>query len=55
MRKVEVASMQVSVETTEGLQRRLTITVPADSVDSAVKSRLQQLGKNPTYQWFPSW
>ena len=37
--------MQVSVEATKGLERRLTITVPAESIDSAVKSRLQQLAK----------
>ena len=44
--------MQVSVETTEGLQRRLTITVPADAVDSAVKSRLQQLAKTQRINGF---
>ncbi|MGB2426340.1 MAG: trigger factor [Alteromonas sp.] len=44
--------MQVSVETTEGLQRRLTITVPADAIDSAVKSRLQQLAKTQRINGF---
>ena len=44
--------MQVSVETTQGLERRLTITVPADSVDSAVKSRLQQLAKTQRINGF---
>ena len=44
--------MQVSVETTEGLERRLTITVPAESVDSAVKSRLQQLAKTQRINGF---
>ncbi len=29
--------MQVSVETTQGLGRRITITVAADSIESAVK------------------
>lgn len=38
--------MQVSVETTEGLERRLTITVPAAEVDSEVTKRLRQLAKN---------
>ncbi|MBO1255340.1 trigger factor [Alteromonas sp. 5E99-2] len=44
--------MQVSVETTQGLERRLTITVPAESVDSAVKSRLQQLAKTQRINGF---
>ena len=44
--------MQVSVETTQGLERRLTITVPADAVDSAVKSRLQQLAKTQRINGF---
>ena len=44
--------MQVSVETTQGLERRLTITVPADSVDGAVKSRLQQLAKTQRINGF---
>ena len=37
--------MQVSVETTQGLERRLTITVPAENVETEVKKRLQQLSK----------
>lgn len=44
--------MQVSVETTQGLERRLTITVPAESVDTAVKSRLQQLAKTQRLNGF---
>ncbi len=44
--------MQVSVETTQGLERRLTITVEAQSVDSAVKSRLQQLAKTQRLNGF---
>lgn len=44
--------MQVSVEAKEGLERRLTITVPADSIDSAVKSRLQQLAKTQRINGF---
>lgn len=34
--------MQVSVETTQGLERRATIVVPADKVDSQVKKQIQQ-------------
>lgn len=44
--------MQVSVEANEGLERRLTITVPADTVDSAVKTRLQQLAKTQRINGF---
>ncbi|STV20337.1 cell division trigger factor [Klebsiella pneumoniae] len=32
--------MQVSVETTQGLGRRVTITIAADSIENAVKSEL---------------
>ncbi|MFB1034559.1 MAG: trigger factor, partial [Sinobacterium sp.] len=44
--------MQVSVEAIKGLERRLTITVPAESIDSAVKSRLQQLAKTQRINGF---
>ena len=37
--------MQVSVETTSALERRLTIQVPADKVDGAVDARLKQTAK----------
>jgi trigger factor len=37
--------MQVSVETTQGLERRLTITVPAEKVEKEVNARLAQLAK----------
>lgn len=38
--------MQVSVETTQGLERKMTIAVPSDTVDSAVNSRLQEAARN---------
>ncbi|MFC3122149.1 trigger factor [Agaribacter flavus] len=44
--------MQVSVETTQGLERRINITVPAESIDSAVKARLQQLAKTQRINGF---
>lgn len=44
--------MQVSVETTEGLERRLTITVPAETVDVEVKNRLRQIGKTQRINGF---
>ena len=34
--------MQVSIETTQGLERRATITVPAEKIDSEVKKQVQQ-------------
>ena len=34
--------MQISVETTEGLERRLTIVVPANQVDEQVDNRLKE-------------
>lgn len=38
--------MQVSLETTSGLERRLTVGVPADLIDSEVNKRLQQAAKD---------
>ncbi|NKB31646.1 MAG: trigger factor [Pseudomonadales bacterium] len=37
--------MQVSVETTEGLERKMTVAVPSEQVDSAVNARLQEAAK----------
>lgn len=44
--------MQVSVETTQGLERRLTISVPAETVDVEVKNRLRQIGKTQRINGF---
>src|SRR5690606_41382649 len=38
--------MQVSIETTSGLERRLTVGVPADVIDSEVKKRLQEAARS---------
>ncbi len=38
--------MQVSIETTSGLERRLTVGVPAERVEQEVDNRLQQAKKN---------
>ena len=38
--------MQVSVETTQGLGRRLSITVPADTIKQAVKKELINAAKS---------
>lgn len=44
--------MQVTVETTEGLQRRMTITVPADVVEKAVNVELRNIAKNRRFDGF---
>ena len=44
--------MQVSVETTQGLERRLTITVEAVQVDTEVTIRLKQLSKTQRIDGF---
>ncbi len=38
--------MQVSVETTQGLERRVNITVPAAAISTEVEKELRQLAKN---------
>lgn len=44
--------MQVSIESTSVLERRLTIGVPADRVESEVNSRLQQAAQNVRIKGF---
>ena len=38
--------MQVSVEVGKGLERKMTVVVPAEKVDSAVEERLVQASGN---------
>jgi len=38
--------MQVSVETTSGLGRRMTVQIPADQIDQQVESKLKQLARS---------
>ncbi|HHJ17866.1 MAG TPA: trigger factor [Gammaproteobacteria bacterium] len=38
--------MQVSVETTSGLGRRMTVQIPADQIDMQVQGKLQQLARS---------
>ena len=38
--------MQVSVEVLNGLERRVTIGVPAESIESEINKRLQQLARS---------
>ncbi|GAA6205508.1 MULTISPECIES: trigger factor [Thalassotalea] len=44
--------MQVSVETTQGLERKLTISVPANKIDVEVKNRLRQIAKTQRINGF---
>ncbi|TCI01621.1 trigger factor [Corallincola luteus] len=44
--------MQVSVETTSGLERRLTISVPAEQVEKEVENRLRRLSKTQRIDGF---
>lgn len=44
--------MQVSLETTSGLERRLTVGVPADQVDNEVENRIKQAARNVSIKGF---
>ncbi|GHF98503.1 trigger factor [Thalassotalea marina] len=44
--------MQVSVETTQGLERKLTISVPAEKIDVEVKNRLRHIAKTQRINGF---
>ncbi|WP_407330927.1 trigger factor [Enterovibrio sp. 27052020O] len=44
--------MQVTVETTEGLQRHLNITVPAANIEDAVTKELRNIAKNRRFDGF---
>ena len=44
--------MQVSVETIEGLKRKMTIAIPGDKVDTAVNDRLQNTAKTMQLKGF---
>jgi len=44
--------MQVSVETIQGLERRMTVALPSDDIDTAVHERLQNLSKTTRMNGF---
>lgn len=44
--------MQATVETLEGLERRLTLTVPAKTIDDAVNTELRNIAKNRRFDGF---
>ncbi len=44
--------MQVSVETTEGLERRMTVTIPAEQIEKEVDNRLKSLTRTVRIKGF---
>ncbi|MBN6065367.1 trigger factor [Aggregatibacter actinomycetemcomitans] len=44
--------MSLNIETTQGLERRVTITVPAETVDQAVREELKRVAKNARVDGF---
>lgn len=47
-----IVSMQVSVESGEGLQKRLLINVPAEQVDTAIDGKLKELSRTARIDGF---
>ncbi len=45
--------MSISIETLEGLQRRVTITVAADKIEAAYKEQLKRLCEKRSRRRFP--
>lgn len=44
--------MQVSVETTEGLERRMTVSIPAERIDTEVANRLRNISRTARLKGF---
>ncbi|WP_233117774.1 trigger factor [Aggregatibacter actinomycetemcomitans] len=44
--------MSLNIETTQGLERRVTVTVPAETVDQAVREELKRVAKNARVDGF---
>lgn len=44
--------MSISIETTQGLERRVTLTVPADKIEEAYKQELRGVSKNARVDGF---
>ena len=47
--------MQISIETTAGLERRLTISVPSETFEQKITERLGEAAGRPGYDAFPSY
>ena len=41
--------MSLNIETTQGLERRVTITVPAETVVQAIREELKRVAKNARF------
>ncbi len=48
-------TMQVSVESTSALERKMNISVPAKRIEKQVTKRLQQTAKRAKSTGFSSW
>ena len=46
------ATMQISIEKTEGLERNLKVTIPADKINSQVTEKLKEIGKQVQIKGF---
>ena len=44
--------MSLNIETTQGLERRVTITVPAETVVQAIREELKRVAKNARIDGF---
>lgn len=47
-----MTDLQVSVETREGLERRIKVQIPADRIENEINSRLQRVGKTAKLKGF---
>lgn len=47
-----MTDFQVSVETREGLERRIRVQIPADRIESEINSRLQRVGRTAKLKGF---
>lgn len=47
-----MTDLQVSVETREGLERRIKVQIPADRIENEVNSRLQRVGRTAKLKGF---
>lgn len=47
-----MTDLQVSVESLEGLQRRMTVTIPASNIEQEVSVRLEKVGRNAKLKGF---
>ena len=46
------ATMQISIEKTEGLERNLSVSIPAENINSKITEKLNELGKQVRIKGF---